>query len=183
MCVYVTERCETTEGNSRKGCSYPTRSIYHSEYPLCRNQSNRLTRHSLLKLMADDSKSKLIISHSLIYSATHEQHRQWPQPAEVIHLMEPLSSTQICQWTDTDPILSAVRRRVQDGWSEQDEKTKGLLPYMRRGYELSCEGCVLWGSRVVIPSKGRSCALTMLHETHPGIEIPGLGIYVVALDG
>ena len=28
---------------------------------------------------------------------------------------------------------------------------------------------MLWGSRVVIPSKGRSRALTMLHETHPGI--------------
>ena len=31
------------------------------------------------------------------------------------------------------------------------------------------DGCVLWGNRVVIPSKGRNQVLRMLHEAHPGI--------------
>ena len=98
-----------------------------------------------------------------------------PRPAELIHLMErldssPLSSTQIRQWTDTDPILSAIRRRVQEGWPAREEERPDLLPYHRRRYELSTEGvCVLWGNRVVIPCKGRKRALEILHESHPGI--------------
>ena len=48
-----------------------------------------------------------------------------PQPAEVVHLMEhlsttPLSSTHIKTLTDRDPILSRVRRLVQEGWSDQE---------------------------------------------------------------
>ena len=31
------------------------------------------------------------------------------------------------------------------------------------------DGCVLWGSRVVIPKKGREAVITLLHEQHPGI--------------
>ena len=50
-------------------------------------------------------------------------------------------------------------------WEEE------LKPYFRTRYELSVEdGCVLWGSKVVIPPKGRSSALSMLHEAHPGIN-------------
>ena len=43
-------------------------------------------------------------------------------------------------------------------------------PYVRRKDELSTEGgCVLWGSRVVLPLRGRRRALDLLHELHPGI--------------
>ena len=31
------------------------------------------------------------------------------------------------------------------------------------------DGCLLWGSRVVVPQKGRARVLRMLHEAHPGI--------------
>lgn len=99
-----------------------------------------------------------------------------PKPAEVVHLMEhldssPLTSAQIRSWTDTDPILSKVRRLVLTGWPSQDtEADPELLPYFRRRYELSTEGgCVLWGSRVIVPSQGWRRALEMLHEAHPGI--------------
>ena len=35
---------------------------------------------------------------------------------------------------------------------------------------MSCvlNGCVLWGSRVVVPPQGRKVVLQDLHETHPG---------------
>ena len=37
-------------------------------------------------------------------------------------------------------------------------------------YELSVkEACVVWGNRVIVPSKGRSRVLQMMHEAHPGI--------------
>ena len=84
------------------------------------------------------------------------QRAEVPQPPEVVHVMEqldstPISSTQIRQWTDRDPILSKVRRRVQDGWSDQQERGQDFLPFFRRRDELSTEGgCVMWGSRVVV---------------------------------
>ena len=101
-----------------------------------------------------------------------------PKPPEVIHLMEyldtsPVSSGQIRAWTDCDPVLAKVKGRILTGWpaegdpvSEEDE----MRPYTRRRYELSVEdGCVLWGNRIVVPKKGRSQVLRMLHEAHPGI--------------
>ena len=47
-----------------------------------------------------------------------------PQPVELIHLMEhlsttPLSIVQIKTWTDNDPILSRVRQWVLEGWPEE----------------------------------------------------------------
>ena len=103
------------------------------------------------------------------------QRAEVPQPPEVVHVMEqldstPISSTQIRQWTDRDPILSKVRRRVQDGWSDQQERGQDFLPFFRRRDELSTEGgCVMWGSRVVVPSQGRKRAVDLLHEAHPGM--------------
>ena len=99
-----------------------------------------------------------------------------PKPAEVVHLMEyletsPVSSAQVRVWTDRDPVLSKVTRWILSGWpTESSSKEEELCPYTRRRYELSVEdGCVLWGSRVVVPPKGRSQVLKMVHEAHPGI--------------
>jgi hypothetical protein len=74
-------------------------------------------------------------------------------------------------WTDRDPILSKVKRWVLSGWPEHDlSKEVEFKPFVRRRYELSTEdGCLLWGSRVVVPQKGRARVLRMLHEAHPGI--------------
>ena len=96
-------------------------------------------------------------------------------PAEVVHLMEhlnstPLSSSQIRQWTDQDLILSKVKRWVEEGWPDQPNSDQELAPYVQRRMELGLEGgCVLWGCRVVVPPRGRTRALKMLHESHPGM--------------
>ena len=98
-----------------------------------------------------------------------------PIPAEIVHLMEhlsttPLSSSQIQRWTDQDPTLSKVKRWVLEGWPESPEADQELSPYVKRRFELGVEGgCLLWGCRVVVPSQGRKRALQMLHEGHPGI--------------
>ena len=98
-----------------------------------------------------------------------------PIAPEVVHLMEfldtsPVSSKQIRWWTDRDPLLSKVRRWVLSGWPEKDSSEKEMQPFFSKETELSVEeGCLLWGSRVVVPSKGRSQVVKMLHEAHPGI--------------
>ena len=62
-----------------------------------------------------------------------------------------------------------MRRWILTGWPENDTNEK-FEAYIRRKDELSIEeGCVLWGSRAVIPEKGRARVVRMLHEAHPGI--------------
>ena len=46
-----------------------------------------------------------------------------------------------------------------------------LQPYFNRCNELSVtDGCVLWGSHVIVPPPGRDIILKQLHDTHPGIS-------------
>ena len=97
-----------------------------------------------------------------------------PTPGETIFLVESLSSTpintkQVAKWTSQDPILSRVRHLIERGWTDINETE--LTPYKQRQNELSVAGgCILWGSRVVIPVAGRDQALNMLHEGHLGMS-------------
>lgn len=99
-----------------------------------------------------------------------------PRPPEIVSLVEyldttPLSCAKIKLWTDHDPVLSRIRKWVQEGWPKEfKEGSPELQPFIRRRDELSTEGgCILWGSRVIVPLKGRKQALKILHEAHPGI--------------
>ena len=95
-----------------------------------------------------------------------------PVPSEHVLLLEHLSSgpvtaTQIETMTRQDKVLSRVLYFVQNGWPATVEQT--LKPYASRKYELSSlNGCVLWGTRVVVPTAGRKRILDDLHETHQG---------------
>ena len=53
--------------------------------------------------------------------------------------------------TEKDLVLARVRRFIMHGWPDQ-ESGEDITPYLRMKDELSVlDGCVLWGSRVVIP--------------------------------
>lgn len=96
-------------------------------------------------------------------------------PEELNLLINHLSTSivtadQIRKWTDSDPVLARVRRFVLSGWTVQDPEPD-LKPYYNRRNELSTlDGCLLWGSRVIIPNKGQDIVLSQLHECHPGIS-------------
>ena len=95
------------------------------------------------------------------------------QPAELIYLLQHLSSTtinaaSIRRWTDTLPVLSKIRQFILQGWptTQLDEE---FQPYSKRKAELSVlDGCILWGTRVVVPPQGRQSVLQELHDTHFG---------------
>ena len=101
--------------------------------------------------------------------------KETPIPAEVVHLMEtiqasPITAIQIKQWTARDNVLAQVLKYVQHGWPEHVDDLD-LKPYFPRRCELSLHnGCLLWGSRVVIPPRGREEILQLLHESHLGIS-------------
>ena len=96
-----------------------------------------------------------------------------PLPGEMVLLFEtlnssPLTAAEIRSLTDKDPLLSRVRSNVLRGWHDTDQPA--MRPYQSRSSELSVQdGCLLWGSRVVIPPRGRAIFLSLLHEGHPGI--------------
>ena len=81
-----------------------------------------------------------------------------------------VSAKQISTWTKRDKVLSSVHEYLLKGWSNNDRRPE-LQPYKNRRHELSVhDGCILWGSRVVIPMKGRKLVMQELHSAHPGIN-------------
>ena len=96
-----------------------------------------------------------------------------PVPQEVVLALStldetPINSDQIEKWTSADPVLSQVRRFVEQGWSDQTPPEFDC--YRHRKDELSVQqGVLFWGARVIIPPKGRDALLRELHDTHPGI--------------
>ena len=100
--------------------------------------------------------------------------KETPTSADTILLMEcletsPTSYNNIKSWTSRDPLLSKVRKMILQGW--QVSSNEALRPFQLRKDELSVEdGCILWGSRVVVPPPGRVKVINELHSAHPGIS-------------
>ena len=98
-----------------------------------------------------------------------------PVPGEIINLVEhlegtPVTAKQIKLWTSRDVILAKVLNHVLYGWPEATQE-EALKPFFNRKEELSVQdGCLLWGSRVIVPTQGRSLVLQELHQSHPGVS-------------
>ena len=96
------------------------------------------------------------------------------QEGETVMLMEhmdgtPLQVKQIRDWTRRDRILSRVHQWLMQGSWPSVCDDPDMQPYMKRQNELSVEeGCILGGSRVIIPPQGRQTMIKELHEAHPG---------------
>ena len=81
----------------------------------------------------------------------------------------PVLAKDIAEETRTDKILSKVFELTLNGWPDKCNDQE-LLPYAHKKDQLSVEqGCILWGSRVIIPPRYRMHLLAELHEEHPGI--------------
>ncbi|MCY3927858.1 MAG: DDE-type integrase/transposase/recombinase [Acidobacteria bacterium] len=95
-------------------------------------------------------------------------------PEELVFLMEtlkifPVTIKQMKRWTDRNPVMASVRRFVKQGWPKSVKSE--FHPHHSRKLELSIQdGCLLWGSRIIVPKLGREQLLSLLHEGHPGIS-------------
>lgn len=98
-----------------------------------------------------------------------------PPVSDVNLVLNHLSSTlitasEIKSLTEKHPTLSRVYHFILHGWPSQ-VSDPALQPYHHRKDELSViAGCILWGSRVVVPPSVRKLVLQQLHETHPGVS-------------
>ena len=70
--------------------------------------------------------------------------------------------------SERDSILSRVVEYTMQGWPSVEEKE--LEPFHRRKDKLTVQdGCLMWGSQVVIPSKYHAQLLVEIHEGHLGV--------------
>lgn len=81
----------------------------------------------------------------------------------------PIHAKNIQQLTAKDQILSRVFYWALHGWPAA--KVDDIFrPFVQRKHEISVHnGCLLWGNRVIVPQKGRTEILQLLHANHPGI--------------
>ena len=82
----------------------------------------------------------------------------------------PINAQRVASETRRDPLLSRVYSKVAEGWRHDNEDDDSALSsFKRKRLELSLEGgCLLWGSRVVIPEKLRHSMMEELHTGHQG---------------
>ncbi|XP_049514382.1 uncharacterized protein K02A2.6-like [Dermacentor silvarum] len=80
-----------------------------------------------------------------------------------------LSAAVVESATDQDPVLAPLRVALWSG--EHLPPGQEWRPFANQMEEFSVmEGCVLRGSRVVVPVSLRAAVLDLLHESHPGVE-------------
>ena len=96
-----------------------------------------------------------------------------PMEPELVLLLQhlgesPVTVNDIRKWTKHDPLLAQVLQFVEQGWPHKCDSS--LSPFSSRSIELSVlDGCILWGSRVVVPRQGQQAALQELHTAYPGM--------------
>ena len=96
-----------------------------------------------------------------------------PMAPELVLLLNHLADSpstvnDIRSWTRRDPVLAQVLQFIEHGWPHNTDSS--LSPYSSRKTELSVhDGCILWGSRVVVPAQGQKAGLQELHSAHPGM--------------
>nr|XP_022920982.1 uncharacterized protein K02A2.6-like [Onthophagus taurus] len=73
--------------------------------------------------------------------------------------------------TRIDPVLSKVYSYCLHGWPDRKDIGDEFLPFVNKKDQLHLEyDCIVWGYRMVIPTKLRSALLAEIHLSHLGIN-------------
>ena len=156
----------------------PLLTLFHQHKPTSSQASARIRRWSLL-LSAYEY--KIVFRGTKLHGNADALSRlplpttptEVPVAPELVLLLDhladsPVTVNDIRIWTRRDPVLAQVCRFVEQGWPHKCDAS--LSHYSSRKTELSVlDGCILWGSRVVIPAQGQQAVLQELHNAHPGM--------------
>ncbi|XP_064081553.1 uncharacterized protein K02A2.6-like [Macrobrachium nipponense] len=99
----------------------------------------------------------------------------WTQEATAFNMHPvnslPVTAKSVVKESLHDVVLARALYYTRNGWPDsEDIAQEELKPFHSRQREFSIEeGCLLWGARVVIPSRYRIQILEELHGGHPGI--------------
>ena len=81
----------------------------------------------------------------------------------------PVNAAMIKSWTSKYWVLSRVKKFILHGWPDKTDEE--FSPYRHKDDELGLQdGCLLWGSRVIVPLPGHQLLVDELHDTHSGIS-------------
>ena len=93
-------------------------------------------------------------------------------PADWTHLVEvlgPVTAELIARETSKCTVLKKVMSFCHHGWPETLEDDE-LQSYFPKRSEISIQSnCLLWGTRVIVPSTLRTTLMKELHVSHPGV--------------
>lgn len=82
----------------------------------------------------------------------------------------PINAKQLREDIARDPVLSRAIHFTLCGWPDKSEFPDNLRSYFAQRNEFTMEdGCLLRGTRVVIPAKHQETVLAELHLNHPRI--------------
>ena len=81
----------------------------------------------------------------------------------------PVNTAEIASETTKDPVLSQVCHYMMEDWFGQAVSEVMRPLYQKRKQLATNQGCLLWGMRVVVPTKLQSRILSEFHFTHPGV--------------
>ena len=115
----------------------------------------------------------------------------WTSEADAVNRVQlnraPISVSMIREATQKDPVLSRVVYFLFHGWPEEGSLPEELQFYFTKQDEFTVEeGCLLRGTRVVIPTRYQGEVLAELHMNHPGMvrmkSLARLHVWWVTLD-
>ena len=97
-----------------------------------------------------------------------------PDEVEMFHMTVdetlPVTERELRRETHRDALLSRVVRLVESGW-EGVVSQPNFAPYLNRKYELIMHhGILMWGNRVIVPTKLRGRVMETLHDGQEGMS-------------
>ena len=86
--------------------------------------------------------------------------------------IQPVDANILRQEYQNDTVISTVMRYVREGWPSKNTETNDKVNKFRKLSDSlsTCHGCLIHGSRVVIPLSLQSKVLDLLHLGHFGID-------------
>ncbi|KAL9958559.1 hypothetical protein ACROYT_G035588 [Oculina patagonica] len=110
---------------------------------------------------------------------TTEEADDWSTEGDQVNRVQieraPITATRIREATRGDPFLSRVLHYVLHGWPAEENTPEEFRFYRAKREEFTVEdGCLLRGTRVVIPTRYRKEVLTELHLNHPMVRMKSL---------
>ena len=161
----------------------PLTSIFHPAKSLPALSVARLQRYAIFlssltydvvcRKTSDHCNADALSRLPLQYNEQETEPGAVSDPINTLHIAQlstlPIRAADIRRATASDPVLSRAYFFTQSGWPDHVDDDS-LRPYFNRRLELKSHGGVLlWGLRVVIPSKFREAVLSELHTGHQGI--------------
>ena len=85
--------------------------------------------------------------------------------------VQPTDSASVKKETYKDPVLARVMRFTQEGCPQDLPPDDPAKQYQKISQSLStCHGCLLYGTRLIIPSRLWDSVLQLLHTSHLGMQ-------------